>query len=344
MSDVGTEDRDLNADSGIRKHIESAVATHAPDPDINSLVNGAVEENNRHIRERNDRKANGSDLKDIKPQDRLRASIRAAVQEAKRKAAQPQATAAKGAEAPVGPPVSWSSDAKAVWNDLPHDVRMAALREQKSYADAVTPLAKQYAEIEKAIAPHRDIIPKHISEPAAINELFGWYRALQSPHKATALAVLMNQTGVSLQDVANVVAQAQQYYQQQQQPQQFQQSQYQQADDPAIEAQKTAKIAATLATFSRDKPYFQAVRRSMGLLLSAHGEQYLRHDGETDLDKLYKDACRVEGYGAEHNRTKRAAAISPSTRSPSGPLSTTERGKGIRGAIKAAFQEARGQV
>jgi hypothetical protein len=254
MSDVGTEDRDLNADSGIRSHVEAAVAHHAPSPDITSIVNGAVEEHGRNIRDRNDRErsakeANGSvpDLKNIKPADRLRATIRAAVQDARAKVANAspdQKFLQSGPQKFIHnqPPASWSIEAKAAWPGLPEHVRLSALREQNQNLETFTPILRKHAELEQAIAPYRGIIPKHISEPAAINELLGLYAALKSPeHKATALAVLMNQTGTTFQDIANVVAQAQQ-----QQPQGEQQTQQQQTYQPQQDAQQAAEMEEML--------------------------------------------------------------------------------------------------
>ena len=329
MSDVGTENIDLNVDRGTRSHIESAVAAHTPSPDVTHVVNNAVERNNAVRRARDDGKSEVKSISDLKPQDRLRATIREAVTQARNKAANPAPIVEAEKFIHNGPPGAWDSAAKAEWNNLPEKVRLAALREQNENLRAYGPLVGKYAEIEKAIAPHRETYaPKGISDAAAVNELFGWYRALNSPHKATALAVLMNQTGISLQDVANVVAQAQQYYgQQQQEPPQYQQrpQQQQYQSDPA-------EIAQVLNDFAKDKPQFEEVRVTMGELMQG--------GLATDLQTAYDKAIKL--HSEEKDGRKRA--VSPSSRSPSAALTTTQSGKGIRGAIKSAIQESRGRM
>lgn len=387
--------RDLSVDTGIRRHVEAAIAAHRPGgPDVDFAAQNIKEQHDAVRRAREDGK-DVRDIKDLKPQDRLRQTIRHSVTQEKNKAANAPAAEkfVKGGHQEFlhnQAPGTWSSDAKSEFDRLPESVRLAVLREQNYNVNSFGPILQKHAEIEKAIAPHRDVIPKHISEPAAINELFNWYRALQSPNKAAAAASLLHQAGISIQDLAN--AQGQPY----QQPQQYQSQPmdteaavsrtleafaqnhphfesvrhfmgtmlaanpsgfngpdgqpslhllYQRAMQqyaPQTQAQHEAGIQEKLAKFSSDKPYFQAVRRTMGVLLSAYPTKY-GQTGNEDLQKLYDDACRIDGHVKDSKKSK--TAVSPSSRSPSAaPVSKAEKGMGIRAAIRSAIQESRGQI
>lgn len=305
--------------ASLKDQIESSVASHNPSgPDIDSAVNGAVEERNVALRKRNEESTPAD------RSDRLRQSIRAAVAEAKRKAAQPQRPQTTGYEVPPGPPASWSAEAKARWSELPAETRMAALREQKLFGDAIAPIAQRAAEIESVLAPHRQIYQQHgISDAAAVKELFDWYGHLRGPQRAAAFAHLMAQTNTSLQDIASLYG-----YQQQQH-----------GGEPPIDPQMQARAAQDIARIS-SKPHFETVRRTMAGLLMTRGEKYLRPDGQTNIEQLYVDAVRAEGL-SDSAQSKRKAAVSPSSRSPVAVPVSNEKGKGVRGSIMAAIKESR---
>ena len=73
-------DRLAPENSDLRGHIESATASHTLGPDVDSAVNGALEQHSRNIRDQNDREAKGQLAPhEVKRQDRLRFSIRQAV-------------------------------------------------------------------------------------------------------------------------------------------------------------------------------------------------------------------------------------------------------------------------
>ena len=115
------------ADTGLRNGIELATATHGLSSDENSALGGALEDHYKNIKTRNDRELKGELPPDgIRRQDRLRYSIRAAVQSAKQKAANPERQKTNGYEVPPGAPQLWSKDAKAEFDQAPHSVKMAA--------------------------------------------------------------------------------------------------------------------------------------------------------------------------------------------------------------------------
>ena len=344
----------LTEDRGIRKHVEAAFAAHKPtNPDVD-LVNQNAKEAHDAIRRAS---FGGKDVKhfsDLHPNDRRHLQVRDAYTQGKFKAAaaSPDKEIKTGPQQYMhdGPPGVWDSNAKSEWEKLSPAVRTSILREQNEnlrLLEQATPMMKKYSELDRAIAPHREILPKEVSEPEAIGNMLQWARLIHpsNPDKATGMAMLMQQQGVTLQDVYNVLVQAQQGQQQQQQAQQPQQyDQSQQAYQS--QQQQVAEIEATLKTFSQGRPYFDAVRVQMGKLMEAHQEDYKGLDDNAALDKAYREACTLAGYvTGKPTSTKQAAAISPNTRSPSqAPTSKAAKGSSIRQSIRAAIQESRGHI
>ena len=300
-------------------------------------MGNALEQHSRDITARNDRELYKKEIPadGIRRADRLRYSIRQAVQHAKQKAAQPAENPKASFEVPAGPPQDWDKNAQAAWSTLPHEARQAILRSDKTKFDALEPHFRNYRELDAAIAPHRHVIPQGMSEPQAIGNVLGWAAALRGPQKTLAAAQLLNEVGVSLPDLVALT-----YGQQPQYAPQYEQS-YQQPDYAT-----TQRVHATLAEFSRDKPHFERVRYSMGLAIQNNGQHYMRADGNVDLDKVYGDCCRAAGLSDGHDRARRkAAAVSPSGRAPAGSSRDDERAApGVRNAIKAAIAQSREHV
>ena len=338
MSDVGTEGRDLNADRGIRNHLEAAFAAARPTPDVDLIAQNVKELHDATHRARSDGKE-VREFSDLRPEDRKRLAVRSAYTEERTKAANPQPkTGPQGAMHGTAPG-TWSSESKALFNSLPDPVRRDVLREQNYTVNSLGRLANEYAEIKKAIDPHRNIIPPTMNEPQVIDRMFTWAKGLSSPDRnlrAAHFAQLMAQNGTTLQDVYDVLVQAQQG----QQPQQYeQQQQYQQPD---AGAQATYR---TLAQFSQAHPDFvlgDATSVAMGKMLQANPDAFTGPDGETDLERVYQAV--KQQHTSPDNQSKRAAAVSPSGRSPSAAPASTKHRSGIRGAIRDAIQEHRGNI
>jgi hypothetical protein len=319
-------------DTGLKDQIESAVVTHGHDPDADRVENIA-RDHQEMVRRAPDPK-NVRTISDFAPQDRLRATIRNAITAHKARdsgnpAFQPPA---KGKDAPIGPPITWSQEAKIGWKDLPQETRLAALKEQKTYMDAVEPIgliAKRAHEIDQAIAPFRGRIPANVSEPQAIKALFEWESVLNNPHTRQAAFVSLGQSLGLLPNDAG---------------------QYAQTSQPVVatmEQWQEREIATHLQEFSKGHEHFDKVRYNMGLILQNSGENYINAKGQTDLEKLYRDACRAQGlHVSSDDRVRRAdrAAVSPSTRAPSAANQSAGRGQGhdVRSSIKAAISEVRG--
>jgi hypothetical protein len=310
----------------LRDHIESALASGF-DPDA-KRAETIARENADMVRRSSDPK-NVQTTHDFSPSDKLRATIRNAITAHRAKdAGHPafQPTPKSESQAPVGPPATWSTEAKAAFKDLPLEVRLAALKEQKSIVDAVEPIgqiARRAAEIDRAIAPHRERIPAGMTEPAAVSTLFEWHRALSNPEtQKQAFVMLGQQLGLIPADL-----QATPY-----QPQPV---------DNSVEQIEAQRIGAELAEFANGHEHFPKVRVAMAQLAMNNGGKYLNSDGVVNLEQLYRDACKAMSID-EVARAERAA-VSPSSRSPAGP-GAQQRSTGVRGAIRDAIRASRGQT
>lgn len=263
--------------SDLRSHIESAIATHnSGGPDLDSAVNTALEDHSRNIRDRNHREDRGRlQPGEIKNSNQIRHSLRQSIAYHKNKdAAAP--VKINGVEAPVGAPVTWSTEAKAEFDKSPHSVKMAALREQKLFAESVQPIVQRHQEFEQVIAPHRERYSAHgISDVEAIQRLFMWEYALRT-NPAQAFPELARQFGYGQQ----------QYPQQYQQPEAYDQA-YQQSYDAAPQIQNV------LTEFSRTHPQFEQVRGYMGQLIQQNEGRYNTSAG-FNLELAYSDACEIQ--------------------------------------------------
>lgn len=198
--------------------------------------------------------------------------------------APPQTQEAKPAAEPIPPPVEWKGGGKVQWNKLPKDVQ-AELRQ--TY-DSVAAAKEQYAPLEAAIAPHRDVLVRDAgSVERGIGELMNFYKLyLDNPvgliqhiarQRGVDLGQAVGQPSQSTQpvppDINSIIAQA-----------------VQQATAPLHERfQQTEnqQIESTLSAFASDPkhPYFQDVREDMGLLLS--------NGKAKTLEEAYSKAVRM---------------------------------------------------
>jgi hypothetical protein len=327
MSDTGTEGReDLRPDNSLREHIQSAIAHHRPaGPDTDLVVQNAKEASEAVRRARSDGKE-PREFSDLRPADRTRLQIRSAVTEVKAKATN---AATKPAEVDQehqqlmhkGAPHTWSAEAKALFDGLPEPVKLAAIRDANFTYNVHGRLAREYGALKEVLEPHRQTYAAHgLSDAQAIKRLFEWEGYIRT-NPQQALYQIASELGLLPQ----------------QQPQQYEQQQYQQQSvDPYA-------IQQTLERFAKDKPYFEAVRVQMGMLMQEHPENY-GGDENAALERAYRDACKLAGYAEKTSNSKQAAAVSPSTRSPSAAPTSSKRGTGVRASIRAAIQEARGNL
>ena len=255
---------------------------------------------------------------------------------------------------------------------------MAALRGEKTFADAVTPIAERLNEIDRVMGPVRPLYQQAgmKSDGEAINHLLTWESHLRNPAtRLQAYYALGQSLGIgqgqqqqpeqyqSLDPAAQQMAQRVEAFAQDKpafQAVRYNMGQLLQANPNAFNGPdgqvdldrlyqtalqyhqssgSGAEVQETIQQFSQGKQFFSQVRNSMGMLLSAHPERYAGPNGACDLDKLYADAMKVEGYT---NKNKKS--VSPSGRSPSGAPITNDKGTGIRASIKRAIAKSRGII
>jgi len=244
--------------------------------------------------------------------------------------AEPQAGAAEAPESPpaaaaaaAAAPAGWSKEAKAAWEGLPEPVRAAVAKREADVQRGVDQLKAGYAEIDRAIAPHDAAIRQHGHTRAqAIDQLFGWFRALASNPDA-AFPALAKSFGVDLAKYvpAGVAAPGagaapaagangaaagagaqpeaaspamQQYIDGLQAQMRAMQQQVEQrfgSLEQTFAQQNEAKTHEVLAAWAKDKPHFEEVRQTMSRLI-ASGEVPLK-DGRVDLDGAYNKAVRL---------------------------------------------------
>jgi len=236
--------------------------------------------------------------------DKRRDDIRRALDESSRKAVQPKPDLQTG-EVPAGAPATWSREAKVHWDSLPPQVKTAALRDHAGFQK---PMA-EYAELDKVLSPHREVYRQHgvKNDAEAVQVLLRWEQGLRNPEtRMQALQMLAQSYGVDLGQVSGAA----------QQPRN------------QVEPQEAKAIEGHLTKFSEGRPHFNQVRTSMGMLISAHPERYSAN-GKVDLDRAYREACRIEGLS------------NPRPPSPAAP-GLRRQGPSVRDELVASIARSRG--
>lgn len=220
-------------------------------------------------------------------------------------------------------PAGWSKEAKAVWEQLPPEVQTAVAKREADMSKGVEELKKKYADIDQALQPRMDTIRRHGHTPAqAVNQLFAWFDAL-SANPTVAFPALANSFKFDLRAIPGLAQQQTQPQPQTPQtpPQAPAQAQTPAQPVPASEIpqamqayvdelkqkitsleqgftnqlgqlsnsfaqQSQAKTEEILANWSKDKPYFEEVRRTMAQLIASHTVPPLPN-GTADLDRAY---------------------------------------------------------
>jgi hypothetical protein len=287
------------------------------------------------------------------PKEAAAAPEKAAPVELAPKEVQPEASK------PLGLPPGWSPETKAFVNSLPadHPLRKDVEKREREVSDGFKKYsddAKKYQEIEQVLAQARPVYQQNgfRSDAEAIRHLMQWEAAVRQ-NPAMAIAQLARSTGVDLASLAqNPSGQSNG----QDVAAQYIQPIAQQVNSLQNELARiqSEKAASEIAQFSKDKPYFERVKTSMGQLMQA--------GLATDLDSAYQKAIGMDpDIRAEILKTEldsklnasqqeaqqraqnaRKAAVSPSTRAPAAPnLTAKEKPKGVRSSILAAVEEIR---
>jgi hypothetical protein len=298
-------------------------------PDTDSITSGAREEHAREIRNRNRAAATPRDRWQYEADSsaQRRDAIRRAGHESMLKAASGSAQPTKPHETlTTGAPASWDLNAKAAWHEIPEPVRLAIQRDHSSFKSGfennVRPHLERYVELDRALAPAREIYQQHgLSDGQALSNYAQWVQALHNPQtRVPALHELARQYGVDLQAMGTAGY-----------------------SQPNYSPQEAQAVEAHLGHFAQTHPHFEQVAYTMGVLLQTRGQDYTLPDGSFDLEAAYNQARRIQGIGGD-NRSRRAANVSPRSRSPAGrygPDMHDGSGKGVRADLLRSIADLR---
>jgi hypothetical protein len=286
-------------------------------------------------------------------------------------------------------PAAWDKAAKAEWAGLPAKVKAAVLKRERD-TEAGVELLKgkvldRYGEVEAAMAPYEGAAArfgKTLGQATA--QLWQWFDALSKyPDQAFPALLksynyplwrLLMAHGIPQPAVAEIDRWLKTIPLTPQQQQAFQQKKL--ADERAIYQQRAAaeesrqRTQAFLDQWSADKPNFDAVRVTMGYLLSCDENTGstlipLTAAGKVDIDAAYEWAEILHGYrehpyivswresqqagakaqrATEQAKAKRAriAGSNINGSAPDGEVSrksTPTRGLSVRDSLKAAISE-----
>jgi hypothetical protein len=124
-----------------------------------------------------------------------------------------------------------------------------------------------------------------------------------------------------------------------------------------LQRMQSERAQSEISAFSKDKPYFDKVKTTMGQLMA--------QGAATDLDKAYQMATwndpdiraemiqkeldgrltanqQAQATQVQRSQTARKAAVSPSTKAPAAPqVNGKDKPKGVRGSILNAIESIR---
>jgi hypothetical protein len=356
--------------------------------DIKESINEIEEREERHERRRPSiREYADETISSARLSDREAAQVRDAAEASDRDAeVEPQVRSRQDL---TTAPAAWDRAAKAEWASLPAKVKAAVIKRERD-TEAGVELLKgkvldRYGEVEAAMAPYEGAAArfgKTLGQATA--QLWQWFDALSKyPDQAFPALLksynyplwrLLMAHGIPQPAVAEIDRWLKTIPLTQQQQVAFQQKKL--ADERAIYQQRQTAEAdrqrtqAMLDQWSADKPNFDAVRVTMGYLLSCDENTGrtlipLTSDGKVDIDTAYHWAEILHGYrehpyvvswrqsqqsqnkqqkAAEQAKAKQAriAGSSISGSAPDGEVSrksSPTRGMSVRDSLKAAISE-----
>ena len=275
------------------------------------------------------------------------------------------APAAPAAEAPVAaptpavrqPPTSWKKDYWGHWEKIGANPELAPLQDyiverEGQYAKGVSAYKSQWdaaAPIYQAVQPYLQEFQQQGLQPQqVIGGLIGAHRVLSTgtpEQKLQAFAKMATDYGVPLQSlqtgqvdpqaahIAQTVSQLQQRWQTFEQQQQ---------------AAQQAQLQQQIEAFKTSAPHFEAVKETMAGLLQSGVAQDLRtaYDKAIRLNDEIWQAQQAEQAKAEAAKrqaviaTKKAAAVSPKSSSPTGAMNQGGAKKGLRDTLSEQLEAA----
>jgi hypothetical protein len=320
MTSLDMDSPAVERDEGpsVRDAVIASVAAHRESPDVTNAVNAGISERDREIRSRSRNSDQDHFQREAATRDHRHGSIRNALNEANLRAAQGNSNPVKGTEVSVspGPPTSWSTKDKQVWDTIPESARLAILSDHSQ----IRPHLERYVELNRALAPAREIYQQHgLSDGQALSNYAQWVQAFHNPQtRVPALLDLARQYGVDLQAMGTAGY-----------------------SEPNYTPQEAQAVEQHLAHFAQSHPHYEQARVGMGLLFQMRQDEYISRDGNIDLERAYHDVCRYLGVGTE-NRARRAANLSPRGRAPAVHAGQQHRGGGsVRNSLLDAINQHR---
>jgi hypothetical protein len=270
----------------------------------------------------------------------------------------PEANAQPTESNPVGPPSAW----KGIWESMTPEARAIAVKRETEVEKGFEEYrgkVKQYEALEQVLAPERASFQQQgaKSDAEAISNIVSWARGFNNPATmASAFRDLARQLNFDLSTLSPSSSPAPSAAQDIPEPlrpviDQF--GQQVKSVEARLQTWEQQQLAEKINSFAKDKPHFEAVRTTMGQLMSA--------GVATDLESAYQKAIAIhpeisaqikaaeekakadELAKANAEKAKRAAlaAVSPSPRPPQGATSAQPGGKkaGVRDSILASVRE-----
>lgn len=268
-------------------------------------------------------------------------------------------------QTPDGPPPSWSKEDAPHWEALSPEQKAVVRKREGDFQKGIekyTAKSKSYDEIAQVLAPVRPLLQQHgiQNDAQAVSRLVEWESAFRNPQTRTqAFQNLARTYGFDLPSAQpSPQGEVRQDIPEQLRPVLDEFGQMKQSFTEMLYGQQQAeqrRIASELETFAKDKPHFEAVRVSMGQLMSAGlakdisdaydkavwanpelREQILREQDEKKQAEFAKKQ-------ADAAKAARLAAVSPAPRARNGaPVAVGDKsGKGVRGSILASIESLR---
>lgn len=224
---------------------------------------------------------------------------------------------------PIAPPKALSGELKANWDKLDPSVRKEFARLEAESAKGIEQLKARYTPIDEALAPLRDelrAIGK--TEHEGVRMLADWRNALRGPQKVQAFRALAQAEGIDLSQLAPRSQQGQVQQPSQQSAQNDPSAILKPYLDPLrqevasvrgeFQRRDWERTQADIASFSKDKGHYDAVRVVMGHLI---GNGIAQGSSPKEVfDDAYARACRADpeifaAIQAEEQAKREAAEI-----------------------------------
>lgn len=257
--------------------------------------------------------------------------------------------------APSGPPPGWSAEAKAAFSTASPAIQAAVIKREQEISAGFAQYAQRQQQLEQVIAPRRQYYASDgVSDLQAIDNIWKWFEALKNS-PAESFPALAQMFGYNLTPSADANSD-------QTNPENAAlraeirrlEGQIGQVAG-TFEQQQTEARRAELASWSKDKPYFEKVRVTMGRLMSAGVagtlddayQQAIKVDPTVSAQVAAEEKAAAERKAAEEAISRRGggnqrrAAVSVRGGSPNGAAGTSQP-TSIRESLMKGFAEARG--